>query len=485
MSATPSGAQAQPEPTANRVLRRSEGVCTECVRRLPASVEADSSNVFLSRTCPDHGLQRTLLSHHPGYYEDLDRFYFTVMDRPLAQRDYLVRLTERCNLTCPICLAGANAKEEGDLPADRLYDLIRRSDRKLKIDLMAAEPTLRDDLTDMVREVRRHGHIAAVHTNGLKLVDRGYVHRLKEAGVSEVFLQFDGFDEEAYLALRGRKLLDVKLRALDNLRTHGLATNLTCVVMRGLNEEQVGPILDFGTANDFVKEVFFLGCRSLGYARATSEPRTVMPDELIDIVEEQTDGRLRRDDVQVFQKLYFALLGILGVRKCFYVQHYVVLRSGTGYEPISSVLPMDQLDRALDSYREWAETRRQGGSGPLSSLMAGPPGDGIDWAAGAALAARLAGPMARPSSLPLLLDALRLNALLATGFDLSQVRRKMVLVGYITACDPEIMDYDISRFCGKGEISVDLGYRESGAEANIDRERQFQADGLAGPCPGE
>ena len=58
-----------------------------------------------------------------------------------------------------------------------------------------------------------------------------------------------------------------------------------------------------------------------------------------------------------------------------------------------------------------------------------------------------------------------------SGFDLSATTGKNLIIGYITACDPYIWDRDVARFCGKGEIASDVGIHESGADANVDRER--------------
>jgi hypothetical protein len=79
----------------------------------------------------------------------------------------------------------------------------------------------------------------------------------------------------------------------------------------------------------------------------------------------------------------------------------------------------------------------------------------------------------KPRSARLVVDFMVLNYLLAMGFDLSSIPSRFVLIGFITACDPMIMDHSISAYCGKGEFSADLGEYESGSVANIMRERLF------------
>ncbi len=71
-----------------------------------------------------------------------------------------------------------------------------------------------------------------------------------------------------------------------------------------------------------------------------------------------------------------------------------------------------------------------------------------------------------------------MSLMLALGFDLSRLKRRPILLGFITACDPWIFDDAVSANCGKGEISTDIGRQESGAEANVARERLHRtADG--------
>jgi Cu2+-exporting ATPase len=254
----------------DRVVRQTQGTCSVCLKRVPAAVLVREGAVVLEKRCAEHGASVQLLSRRPDRWAELDRFYFSVMDEAHPQRDFIVRMTERCNLACPICLAKANTEDTPDLDLSGLETLLSER-RGIKIDLMAAEPTLREDLEDWVRKVKASGNIAALHTNGLKLANRAYAARLKEAGVDEVFLQFDGLDDEANRALRGRPLLKARTAALKNLHDLGIATSLIVVIARGLNEAQVGETFRFAleAGNEHIREVFFLGLRSLGSARET------------------------------------------------------------------------------------------------------------------------------------------------------------------------------------------------------------------------
>ncbi len=451
--------------SARRVLRNTRGYCPTCLEEVPAAVVVLDGTVQLEKSCPTHGVALQLLSRKPEYWGDLDTFYFEVNSKEHPQRDYIVRMTERCNLACPICLAKANTEDTPDLDLGGLEKLIS-SRRGIKVDLMAAEPTLRPDLLDWVRKVKASGNIAALHTNGINLTDAGYCASLAEAGVDEVFLQFDGLNEPANVALRGRPLIKARKAALANLRKHNIATSLIVVIARGLNEEQVGATFRFALQpeNDHIREVFFLGLRSMGSARQTNAfaGQQLMPDEIIDLLTEQ-EPTLRRDDIKAFNMAYFAMLSALSVRKCLYVQHYLVARGDEGsFTPISDVLDLPGLAKAAKHYA--GRYQRHPGL------------------AKAGLAAALVRQGLRPEAMKMGADLLRLEHLFANGMNLGAVPKRFLLLGFITACDLDNFDSGVAVNCGKGELSADGGFAASSAVANVHREARFaETDRTPGP----
>jgi pyruvate-formate lyase-activating enzyme len=436
------------------VLREGGGTCPVCVKPVPGRYIVDEGKVFLEKTCPEHGAHRAFLSAHPDYFGELMGFYDDLMPEELPQRDFILRLTGRCNLKCPICLASADEYKEEDLPLDQLVRFFGDRRRRTKLDLMGAEPTIRKDLEQIVRLAHEKGHITALHSNGIELSEPGLLERLIGAGLDEVHLQFDGFEDEHDEVLRGRSMREVRAKVLERLDKFGLATDLVVTVMRGLNEAQMGRVLDYAARHPFVKEVFYLGMRRLGRATERFATRAIAPDELIDDLERESGGRIRRDDIKVFQKLYFALLAAFKVRKCFYIHHYLVLRDpdGAGYRPIADFLDLPYLDRHLERFRELLK----GGSRALATSY---------------LFLHTSIAILRKRGLPIIIDGFVLNFILLLGFNLSKVKRRTILLGFITACDPWIHEDRVSANCGKGEISMDQGVHASGAEANVARER--------------
>jgi len=453
------------------VLRVTKGVCHDCLEEVPGYIIREGGAVRLEKRCPDHGVSQQLLSNSADYWAPLDRYYFQVNSEDYPQRDFIVRMTENCNLDCPICLAKANTEQTQDLDLSGLEELLTAR-RGIKVDLMAAEPTLREDLEDWIRKVKASGNIAALHTNGLKLANMDYAKRIAAAGVDEVFLQFDGFDDDANEILRGRKLLRARMMALSNMRALDVAVSLIVVIARGVNEQEIWRTFRFALRPDnrHIREVFFLGLRMLGSARDSSkredatpfEEMTLMPDELLGLLCEQ-EPRITRQHVQSFNKLYFAMLSAFKVKKCLYVQHYMVSREpGGGFTPFSDLVDLPSLDKAADNYAR------------LHGVWPG--------LARARLLADVARYSANRRTAEMIPDFFRLQRLFQEGMNLARVPDRFLMLGFITACDPYNFDAQVAINCGKGELSVDGGFTESGAVANVSREARFEASGRA---PGE
>lgn len=434
----------------NKLIRETKSVCPKCLKKIRADILEIDDNVYMVKECQGHGRFQLLLSRHPHYYRELSDFYFSVINKSYSQHDYIVHLTNRCNLNCPICLADANIRSTEDYPKDDLREFLKGK-KNFKIDLMGAEPSMRKDLPAIIRMVKKSGNIAALHTNGIKLADLSYLRGLKDAGLDEVHFQFDGFDDHIYEKIRGEKLLQIKLKVLENLEKLNISTDLKPTVVKGVNEDHMVKILDFAVKHRFVKEVFFLGCRHLGRAKDLPIEGCIMPDELIDVLEEQTNGKISRQNILRFQKLYFTFLSIFCKRKCFYVHHFLISRQKKGYITIDKIIDLEYIEKKLDRFKQLNMSNKK-----VALFF---------------LFFSLLPKFLTIKGISLLKDFLILKILFMFGFNLSKFPKKIILLGFISACDVHSFDYQISKNCGKGAVSVELGTQDVGALDNILRDR--------------
>ncbi|MFH1057331.1 MAG: radical SAM protein [Pseudomonadota bacterium] len=175
----------------------------------------------------------------------------------------MLEVTNRCNLDCPICFSNAN-RPAWDLSHDEVRQAVRNllavTGRPIQVQISGGEPTVRDDLPQLVALCRAEGiRFVEIITNGVRISrEPAYLAALKAAGVTGVYLQFDGLRAATHQALRGADLTGVRAQALANIRAAGMCCTLAVAVTRGVNEDEIGAIVDFAFANlDIVKVVNF------------------------------------------------------------------------------------------------------------------------------------------------------------------------------------------------------------------------------------
>jgi uncharacterized radical SAM superfamily Fe-S cluster-containing enzyme len=137
-----------------------------------------------------------------------------------------------------------------------------------------------------------------LNTNGLRIVaDDVFADALGELrGGFEVYLQFDGFDAGASRRLRGRDLVETKLRAIERLAEREVPVTLVTTVAAGVNDHEVGRIAGFGLETPGVRGVNFQPVSAFGRGDADPGPKRVTLSGILSRLERQTKGLLRMDD---------------------------------------------------------------------------------------------------------------------------------------------------------------------------------------------
>ena len=153
-------------------------------------------------------------------------------------------ITHRCNMACANCYIPV--RDLPDLPIDWLYAILERLPRRTRIRLVGAEPTMREDLPEIITRVRSLGHIPTILTNGLKLGRRSYTDRLRAAGLRTVYLSLNGgLRDDLYEEIDGAACATRKLKALDNLLAKRMNVTVGTILVPGLNDGHLPDFLDF------------------------------------------------------------------------------------------------------------------------------------------------------------------------------------------------------------------------------------------------
>jgi uncharacterized radical SAM superfamily Fe-S cluster-containing enzyme len=286
-------------------------LCPVCLKRVTAERIKTEGKVYLRKTCEEHGISETLIWR--GYYsfDDWTRHQKGHFLQPPRCPDncglcgdhqqktccVLLNVTDNCNLGCSFCLADQhNGKSDPSFTEIcRSLDNLVVAGRTL-VQLSGGEPSTRDDLPDIVRAAKRAGaRYVQLNTNGVRLgSDREYVGKLAEAGLSFVFMQFDGTEDSINTVLRNSPLLEVKKKAIENCAFFRLGVTLVPTLVRGVNIRNIGEIIRFAAdSSPAVRGVHFQPVSFFGRVpQLPSDDDRITLDELVYEISCQTGGTI-------------------------------------------------------------------------------------------------------------------------------------------------------------------------------------------------
>jgi uncharacterized radical SAM superfamily Fe-S cluster-containing enzyme len=258
-------------------------ICSTCFRKLEGKIVFQDGNVFLLKRCPEHGAERVLVATDVDYYRRCREVFIKPPEMPIVYNTSsrwgcpydcglcteheqhscltLVEVTDSCNLRCPVCYAGSGPERVEHRPLaliERMLDAVVRNEGKPDIvQISGGEPTLHPDFFKIIElaKARPIRHLM-VNTNGVRIAqDEEFVKRLAEIEDFEVYLQFDSFEREAMIDLRGADLRTVRARALERLNRHNISTTLVATLKKGLNDGEIGKMIDFAVCQPCVRGV--------------------------------------------------------------------------------------------------------------------------------------------------------------------------------------------------------------------------------------
>jgi hypothetical protein len=295
---------------------------------LDASILEENGKVYIEKVCLEHGTFRDVYWSDYEQYMRAEKFRYegdgllnprtkTKMECPFdcgicpQHKSHtvlaIIDVTNRCNLRCPVCFATAGTTGYVYEPTKEEIRGIIENLRKNKpvpataLQFSGGEPTIRADLFELIQMAIELGfkHVE-VNTNGVRLAQSvDYCRGLKEAGMSTLYLQFDGVTSDVYKYTRGIDLFDIKKKAIENCRTAGIdSIVLVVTLIKGVNDQQLGDIINFAVQNfDVVRCVNVQPISLTGRIpkQEREKMRITIPDFMA-CVEEQTNGKIRPQD---------------------------------------------------------------------------------------------------------------------------------------------------------------------------------------------
>lgn len=299
------------------ILSQTESVCPECLMRIPAMRVQHGADVFLEKTCPQHGYFSTLIwrgepelsswvrPKTPSYPQDptteiKDGCPFDCglcSDHRQHTCSVLMEVTQRCDLHCPVCFADSGGNHVPDWSLEEIaawYKRLLATGGPFNIQLSGGEPCMRDDLAEIIQLGRSFGFtFFQLNTNGLRLArDVDYLKKLKAAGLSSVFLQFDSTRDAVYQQLRGRELFAQKMAVIEHCADVGVGVVLVPTLVRGVNTQDIGDIIRLGLEHmPTVRGVHFQPISHFGRYPGNPEEHFTIP-EILQTIENQTQGQI-------------------------------------------------------------------------------------------------------------------------------------------------------------------------------------------------
>jgi uncharacterized radical SAM superfamily Fe-S cluster-containing enzyme len=268
-------------------------ICSRCFRKVEGKIVFQDGSVFMLKRCPVHGDERVLMADDVEYYRRCREVFIkppempNVFNTPVKwgcpydcglcadhqQHSCLsvIEITDHCNLQCPICYASSGPAREQYRTVDhvqRLIDAVVRNEGQPDVvQISGGEPTLHPELFTILDRAKaapiRH---LMINTNGLRIAnDEAFANRLAEYMPDfEVYLQFDSFERAALMELRGADLRDVHERAIERLNRLGISTTLVATLKKGLNDHEVGRLIDYAVGQPSVRGVTFQPIQAAG-----------------------------------------------------------------------------------------------------------------------------------------------------------------------------------------------------------------------------
>jgi uncharacterized radical SAM superfamily Fe-S cluster-containing enzyme len=259
-------------------------ICSTCYRKVEGKIVFEDGNVFLLKRCPQHGAEKVLVADDIEYYRRCREVFIKPPEMPLRYNtpvkwgcpydcglcsDHeqhscltLVEICDYCNLSCPICYAesGPTRQQFRSLAQiEAMLDAVVRNEGEPDVvQISGGEPTLHPDFFRVLElaKARPIRHLM-VNTNGIRIAqDEAFAARLAEFMPDfEIYLQFDSFKAAALQELRGADLRRIREQALERLNRLGISTTLVVTLKKGLNDDEIGPIIDFALKQPCVRGV--------------------------------------------------------------------------------------------------------------------------------------------------------------------------------------------------------------------------------------
>ena len=297
-------------------------LCNECLKVIPAKIIFRDNKVYLLKYCQKHGEQLELLEHDIEYFKN-KRIYDKAGTITKTQTEVkkgcpydcglcpnhdqhscinILEITNRCNMCCNTCYA--NSGKGKDLDLKKIKEMIDfgaecENGRGEVLQISGGEPSIHPEIIKIIQYAREKYQYVMLNTNGIRIAeDEDFVKELSEfKGGFEIYLQFDSFKDEVYEKIRGRKLVDIKKKAVHNLEKYNIPITLVMTIERDINDRELGKIISYGLETKCIRGVNIQPVAYFGRKNGNLDrSNRVTLTNVINLIEEQTKKMIVKED---------------------------------------------------------------------------------------------------------------------------------------------------------------------------------------------
>lgn len=309
-------------------LELAKSLCPVCYALIEAQFIIKEGKVFLKKHCKAHGIFEVLISSDAELYMKSQRFnkpgtiplHFETKVKNGCPFDCglcpehkqhsclgIIEITQHCNMKCPTCFSnsgpdGHPKHGEKMLSLEQvkfmLDKFIEAEGEPQVVQFSGGEPTLHPELPKMIKEAKaRQIRTVMINTNGIRLAKDPKLQETFGKLKPHIYLQFDGFKDSTYKILRGKEdLLEIKLNALLAAKTLGLKVILVATIERGVNDDELGAIIELARNNPSVCGVSFQPVTHVGRHLSFNPKERITNADIIALLAKQTKGLLQVSD---------------------------------------------------------------------------------------------------------------------------------------------------------------------------------------------
>jgi uncharacterized radical SAM superfamily Fe-S cluster-containing enzyme len=269
-----------------------EILLNEKVGEIKAQIVERDGQIWMIKDCPKHGHFEDLMSVDPAFTKHLQenfpgrdirahgadlRHHGTSTMTHGRGAVLTIDMTNRCNMMCDPCFMDANqvgfVHELSWEEIKKMLDdaIAVKPKRQMSVQFSGGEPTLSPYFLDAIRYCRKVGYNSVqAASNGIEFAkSKEFCKQAAEAGLRYVYLQFDGIGNAANSHRKVGNLFDVKLQAINNLHDAGVEIVPVTTLINGINNEQVGRIIQFALDNP--KKISFLSFQPVSFTGRDEE----------------------------------------------------------------------------------------------------------------------------------------------------------------------------------------------------------------------